>query len=244
MIQEQLDNFLFQYSYLTLFILSFFYFFLLYFGIAPIFNKVCQLLFKIKLLQKIELKEVSAKQIYFEIKHSFKSIIIFGFSIIPIIYLIRTAKIQLLPNTFSNIIIGLVILNLWNELHFFIVHRMMHLRYFMKNVHYIHHQSKVPTVYSVYSFHWLEAILLSTVPLTIVLFLPLSFISVAIYPLTSILLNYSGHCNYRFGNGSKNSWKLFGTIHNEHHYKNKNNYGFVLQLFDHIISKFKTLKQK
>jgi sterol desaturase/sphingolipid hydroxylase (fatty acid hydroxylase superfamily) len=95
---------------------------------------------------------------------------------------------------------------------------------------------------SVYSFHWLEAVLLSTVPLTIVLFLPLSFISIAIYPLTSILLNYSGHCNYRFGNGIKNSWKLFGTLHNEHHYKNKDNYGFVLQLFDHIISKFKTLK--
>jgi sterol desaturase/sphingolipid hydroxylase (fatty acid hydroxylase superfamily) len=244
MIQEQLDNFLFQYNFSTLFVLSFIYFLFLYFALAPLFNTVCKFLNKRKLLQKIVLKEVPQKQIYFEIKHSFKSIILFGFSIIPIVYLIRTGSIIILPNTFLNVIVGLLLLNLWNEIHFFIVHRIMHLPFFMKNVHYIHHQSKVPTVYSVYSFHWLEAFLLSTVPLTICLFLPFSFLSIALYPLASILLNYSGHCNYRFGNGTGYAWKLFGTHHNEHHFKNKKNYGFVLQIFDFIISKLNSLKQK
>lgn len=235
----QIDNFLYQYSYITLCVLTFLYFMVLYFGIAPIFNGVCNLLHSKKILHKIVLKEVTKKQILFEIKHSLKSIFIFGTSIIPIIYLIRLGVITFLPNTIFNVLLGLVILNLWNEVHFFIVHRIMHLPFFMKNVHYIHHQSKVPTVYSVFSFHWLEALLLSTVPLTIVFFVPLSPISIALYPIISILLNFSGHCNYRFGNGTGKPWYLFGTHHNEHHYKNRKNYGFLSPILDYLTSKQK-----
>jgi Delta7-sterol 5-desaturase len=239
MIQVQLDNFLYNYSYIILFGLSFVYFLVLYFLLAPLFDGVCKLLYIKKILQRITLKEVTKEQILFEVKHSLKSIFIFGTSIIPIIYLIRMGAITFLPNTIFNILLGLVLLNLWNEVHFFIVHRIMHLPFFMKNVHYIHHKSKVPTVYSVYSFHWLEALLLSTVPLTIALFLPFSPISIAIYPLVSILINYSGHCNYRFGNGTGKSWHLFGTHHNEHHFKNKKNYGFLSPFLDYLISKLK-----
>ena len=239
MIKVQLDSFLYHYSYAALFGLTLLYFLVLYFGIAPLFNGVCNLLYTKKIVHKIVPKEATKKQVLFELKHSLKSILIFGTSVIPIIYLTRMGVITFLPNTIFNVLLGLVILNLWNEVHFFIVHRIMHLPFFMKNVHYIHHQSKVPTVYSVYSFHWLEALLLSTVPLTICLFIPLSPIAIAIYPLVSVLLNYSGHCNYRFGNGTTKSWFLFGTHHNEHHFKNRKNYGFLSPFLDYIISKQK-----
>lgn len=239
MIKVQLDDFLYHYSFATLFGLTFLYFLVLYFGIAPLFNGACNLLYSKKILHKIVPKEATKKQVLFELKHSLKSILIFGTSVIPIIYLTRLGVITFLPNTIFTVLLGLVILNLWNEVHFFIVHRVMHLPFFMKNVHYIHHQSKVPTVYSVYSFHWLEALLLSTVPLTIALFIPLSPIAIAIYPLVSVLLNYSGHCNYRFGNGTTKSWFLFGTHHNEHHFKNRKNYGFLSPFLDYLISKQK-----
>lgn len=235
----QIDHFLYHYSYITLCVLTFLYFMVLYFGIAPIFNGACKLLYTKKILHKIVPKEVTQQQILFEIKNSLKSILIFGTSIIPIVYLLRLGVITLLPNTIFNVLLGLIILNLWNEVHFFVVHRIMHLPFFMKNVHYIHHQSKVPTVYSVFSFHWLEALLLSTVPLTIVLFVPLSPVSIALYPLISILLNFSGHCNYRFGNGTGKPWYLFGTHHNEHHYKNRKNYGFLSPILDYLTSKQK-----
>ncbi|MEI7978346.1 MAG: sterol desaturase family protein [Bacteroidota bacterium] len=236
MIETLLNNLIYQYTYTTLFLMSFGYFIFIYFVIAPSFNGMCKLLARKKLLHKITLKEVTKKQLLFEIKHSFSSIIIFGISIIPIVFLIRQGTIHLLPNTVFNFVLGLLILNLWNEVHFFIIHRILHMPFFMSKVHYIHHQSKVPTVYSIFSFHWFEAILLSTVPLTIALFIPFSFLSIAFYPITSALINYAGHCNYRFGNGSGKSWLLFGTNHNEHHYKNKNNYGFLLNVFDKLIS--------
>lgn len=107
----------------------------------------------------------------------------------------------------------------------------------MKRIHFIHHKSKVPTVYSVFSFHWVEAFLLSTVPLTIVPFIPFAILAIFIYPFVSILLNFAGHCNYRFGDGEGKSWRLFGTYHNEHHSKGRRNYGFSQNFLDKLFSK-------
>ncbi|MBL4746396.1 MAG: sterol desaturase family protein [Flavobacteriaceae bacterium] len=232
-----IENALHNYSYLVLFGLSFGYFLFLYFGIGALFLFACKTLEKNKILTKIKSKDVPKEQIYFEIKHSIKSIIIFGLSPIPISYLIRNGSIELLPNTGFNILTGIILLTLWNEIHFYVVHRTMHQKLMMKHVHVIHHRTHIPTVYSVYSFHWLEALLLSTVPLTIIPFIPFSIIAVFIYPFVSILLNFAGHCNYRFGNGKGTSWKLFGTYHNEHHSSGRKNYGFTLNFLDKLFSK-------
>ncbi|MEQ9169085.1 MAG: sterol desaturase family protein [Fulvivirga sp.] len=210
---------------------------MLYFGIGFLFLATCKILERKHVLSKIIDKEVSKKQIAYEIKHSLISIIVFGFSVLPIIYLIRRDLISLIPNTWLNILIGVILLTLWNEVHFYVVHRIMHQRFMMKHFHFIHHKSKIPTVYSVYSFHWIEALLLSTVPLTIVPFIPFSIVAIAIYPLVSILFNFAGHCNYRFGSGKGNSWRLFGTYHNEHHSRGRRNYGFWLNFLDKLFSR-------
>lgn len=236
-LESFIENTLFNYSYTALYSLSFGYFLFLYFGIGFMFLYVCKYLENKKRLQKIECKNVPQTQIAFEIKHSIKSIIIFGFSIIPIIYLVRVGIIELLPNSLINIVVGITLLTIWNEVHFYVVHRIMHQKFMMKHVHIIHHTSNIPTIYSVYSFHWLEALLLSTIPLTIVPFIPFSIVAIFIFPLVSILLNFAGHCNYRFGGGKGNSWKFFGTHHHHHHSRGKRNYGFALNFLDKLFSK-------
>lgn len=236
--QALIEQIIYNASYTKLYIITFAYFLVLYFIIAPVFLASCKLLNRLNILQKIVEKELSEKQIHFEIAHSLKSIFIFGFSALPVIYLIRINAITLLPNTFLNIVSGVYLLTIWNEVHFFIIHRIMHLSFFMRKVHFVHHQSKVPNVYSVYSFHWFEALLLSTVPITIVPFIPFSPIAIFLYPLASVLLNYAGHCNYRFGKGAGASWKLFGTYHNEHHFKGRRNYGFASDLLDKLYTRF------
>ncbi len=231
------ENILYHYSYLSLFGISFGYFMFLYFVLAPIFLFVCKQLERKKILHKIINKEVTKNQTVFEIKHSFKSILVFGFSILPVIYLVRIGQAALLPNTWANIIVGLTMLTLWNEVHFYVVHRILHQKFMMKHVHVVHHKSTIPTVYSVYSFHWVEAFLLSTIPLTILPFVSFSIVAVFIYPLVSILLNFAGHCNYRFGDGKGDGWKHFGTHHNEHHSRGRRNYGFALNFLDKLFSK-------
>ncbi|MDA9057035.1 sterol desaturase family protein [Flavobacteriaceae bacterium] len=235
--EHLIENILNNYSYITLCGLTFGYFMFLYFGVGSLFLYVCNYLEQKNILHKIVHKRVKQKQIYFEIKHSIKSIVVFGFSIIPVIYLIRTDSVKLLANTWQNIVIGLIILTLWNEVHFYTVHRIMHQKFMIKHVHFIHHKSHIPTVYSVFSFHWIEAFLLSTVPITIIPFIPFSFVAIMAYPLVSILLNFAGHCNYRFGDGKGKSWKLLGTHHNEHHSRGRKNYGFALNFLDKLFSK-------
>ncbi len=235
--QDLIENILYEFSYLTLSAMSFGYFMVLYFGVGTLFLLSCKSLESMKVLQKIESKALEKKQTNFEIAQSMQSIIIFGFSVIPIIYLIRKDFIVLLPNTWPIIFLGIVLLTIWNEVHFFIVHRLMHFNFFMKHVHFIHHKSRIPTIYSVYSFHWFEALLLSTVPLTILPFIPFSIVAVFIYPFVSILLNLAGHCNYRFGQGKGNYWVNFGTAHNEHHTKGRKNYGFALNFLDKLYSR-------
>ena len=237
MVTALVDNILYEYSYAQLYLLVFLYFIFLYYALAPIFLWVCKLLSVKNIVHKIIDKDVPQKQINLEKMHSLKSIFIFGFSAFPVIYLVRINVVVLLPDTVLNIIIGILILTIWNEIHFYVVHRIMHLPFFMRNVHVVHHKSVIPTVYSVYSFHWFEALLLSTVPITLVLFIPLSPIAIFMYPLASILLNYAGHCNYRFGNGQGADWKLFGTHHNAHHVKFTNKYGFASNMLDKINDK-------
>ena len=243
MIKDLIQDILFNYSYLTLYVIAFVYFLLLYFLLAPVFLAICKKLYRKKIVTRIIEADVTKKQIRFEKLHSLKSIIIFGFSIFPVIYFIRNHTISLLPDTFINIMKGIILLTLWNEIHFFIVHRIMHIPFFMKKVHRVHHKSKIPTVYSVYSFHWLEAVLLSTVPITIVPFIPFSPLAIFIYPFCSILLNYAGHCNYRFGSGIGASWQLFGTFHNQHHYNLRKNYGFASNILDMLFVKINRKKK-
>lgn len=225
---------IYEYSYIQLYGLTFLYFFFLYYGIAPVFNKACIWLESKGVVHKIITKKATKRQKKTERIHSLKSIFIFGFSGLPIVYWIRMNSTELLPDTFLNIVSGILLLTVWNEVHFFVVHRIMHLPFFMKHVHRVHHKSITPTVYSVFSFHWFEALLLSTVPITLLPFLPFSPIAIFLYPLTSILLNYAGHCNYRFGKGEGADWKLFGTRHNAHHSAFKKNYGFASPVLDKL----------
>ena len=236
MAQNLIENILYHYSYIQLYFLVLAYFLFLYFAIGPLFLATCKLLAKRGLVHKIALQALRPGQIAYEIKYSVSSILIFGASGIPIVYLIRQGVIEISADTPLNVVFSILLLSIWNEVHFFIIHRIMHIPFFMRNVHYIHHRSSVPTVYSVYSFHWLEALLLSTVPLCLAPFVvlpPLAFIG---YPLVSILLNYAGHCNYRFGNGRGASWTLFGSLHNAHHFQFTKNYGFASDILDKLYN--------
>jgi len=236
MIQSLTHFILEQASYTQVYLVTFAYFLWLYFAVGALFLAVCKLLERQGLLNQIVTATKPNKNILFEIKHSVKSIFVFGFSGIVIVYLVRIGVIELLSDTVFNVLMGVFFLTLWNEVYFFTIHRIMHFPFFYRRVHKIHHQSKIPTVYSVYSFHWLEALLLSGVPITICPIFDFSPVAIFLYPLASILLNFAGHCNYRFGNGIGSSWQLFGTRHSQHHLRNTQNYGFATHFFDWLMS--------
>lgn len=240
--KELFNYFLNEANYFVIYGLSFLYFCVLYFALAPLFLSICRRLEKHKILELVVINRLPKNQIKSEIKHSLVSIIIFGFSGVVMLFMYREKWVDFIEPTVSNTLLGALILTLWNELHFFVVHRIMHIPFLYRTVHKIHHQSKISTVYSVYSFHWLEATLLSTVPMTIAPFFNFSASAIFLYPLASILLNYAGHCNYRFGKGEGVFWKLISTRHAFHHFKNSKNFGFALTTFDWLFTSNKKTK--
>lgn len=221
-------------TYIEIFLLSGLYFCILYFGLGFAFRQTCAYLLRKGVLKKIASEEVDKKQIAYEIKNSLVSILVFATSGIPIIFLCRQGYLQLWPDTLGYILLSLLLLNIWNEVHFFLIHRLLHLPFFMKKAHYIHHRSHIPTVYAVYSFHWLESTLLSTVQLSLLVLIPLSPLAIFIYPVNSILFNLSAHCNHRFGSGHANRWLAFATKHHKHHSERLKNYGFVTFILDQL----------
>lgn len=184
-------------------------------------------------IEKIVLTPVKPQQIQSEIINSIRSIAVFGLTTLPIVYLYRTEFVNYVPSTLAWTALSLLVLNLYNELHFYLLHRLFHQPFFMKHIHYIHHLSRVPTVWSVFSFHWLEGLLLSLVPLVVILFFPIAPIAFILYPINSIVINVLGHSNVRI-KGLAHTFLGFVSKHSTHHLKGKNNYGFASVILDKL----------
>lgn len=229
--------FLFSMSYFEQYFYVLFYFLALYFLLGPLFLGVCRALRSQGILEKIVHQKIAIWQLRYEVFWSFKNILIFAATGIPIVYLLRRGIVDIVPNSLWNVVWGLLLLSLYNEVHFYLVHKLLHKPFFFKRVHYVHHRSKVPTIWSVFSMHWFEGLLLSLVPLIVILFVPLAPLAIVLYPMLSILLNFSGHCNYRFGKGKSPFWLTWATRHNAHHHKKGRTYGFALPLMDKIFNK-------
>lgn len=125
-----------------------------------------------------------------------------------------------------------IVLFLINEIHFYWVHRMLHLPRLFAWVHAWHHRSRIPTAWSTYAFHPVEAFLLGTViaiPLATGLFSPLALI---VLPVLSLALNMVGHSSHIWSFPGAKILSQMSQDHFEHHFKNTKHYGFALGLWD------------
>lgn len=186
---------------------------------------------------KITQSSYSGKQIKSEINLSIQSILIFSLQSILVqqavshhLVSIRWGS-ELLP-----ISIEIAVLFLWNEIHFYLSHWLLHRKWFFRKIHYVHHQSTVPTPFSVYSFHWFEAFLLGSVLFFPLLSYPFHAIALVSLPLMSLALNVLGHWDYDLMSGqSATHWLKFSFRHSMHHKYVRGNYGFFLTIFDNLF---------
>jgi lathosterol oxidase len=129
----------------------------------------------------------------------------------------------------------LPVLYLWNELHFFVIHRALHWKPLYRSVHVWHHRSVVTTPFSAYSFHPVESFLLGSVmPLALLLhaFSPWALLGLTVM---SLVLNVSGHLPYeQIREGSQLFRRLLphSRYHNRHHREFHTHYAFSLVWLD------------
>lgn len=182
----------------------------------------------------------------FEIKNSLVSIFVFSIQAIPFYFLYKANIFQFSFENPINLLWEIPVLFLWNEIHFYICHYFLHKPFLLKNIHKVHHLSKSPTLFSIYSFHWIESFMLGTVIFFPMFFHNFHIFSVISLPIMSIVLNLIGHCNHEYKSNWKNDHLLKFTFrHTLHHKWSQGNYGFMLPFLDKIFqTEFPHHKQK
>jgi Delta7-sterol 5-desaturase len=176
-------------------------------------------------------------QIAKEMRWSLVSIAIFGGYGVLNVELFRAGLVHVVwEASWLRTAADIGILFLWNEVHFFACHCLLHTRWLYRNVHRIHHESVIPTPFSTYSFHWIESLLLGSVMITVMLLRTFSISALLALPVFSILFNTIGHWNYNvFAETGRRSASV---EHSHHHRHVAGNYGFYLPLLDRL---FRTL---
>ena len=131
----------------------------------------------------------------------------------------------------GSYIMGIFIIVFWVDFHFYVTHRFMHWSEFLyKHVHYIHHQSHNPNVWSSLSFHPVEAIIFFSAYL-IVLIVPMPSILFWSFKFGMVIGPLHAHIGYDLGPIVK------GPAHHylHHAFKMGNYGGFPTGIWDKLF---------
>lgn len=182
--------------------------------------------------QQLDPRPLGADQLKRECEHSLMSIIIFGLGMIFPWGLLQIGWARLaIDPSLVQILAEILVLIVWNEIHFYINHRLLHTR-FLRQFHLPHHRSVVTTPWSAYSFHPIEATMLGNVILLPMLVHDFSVYSLFCLPLVSLLFNSIGHSNFDFNPRSPRVIFNGARRHHLHHACFHGNYGFMFPFMD------------
>jgi Delta7-sterol 5-desaturase len=179
-------------------------------------------------------------QVREELRLSALSILIFAMQTAGVVWLLRQGWLTIdWQRSPWHLLWELPLLYLWNEVHFFVIHRALHCKPLYRSVHIWHHRSVITTPFSAYSFHPVESFLLGSVmPLALWLhaFSPWALLGLTVM---SLILNVSGHLPHELIlERSQLFRRLLGhsRYHNRHHREFHTHYAFSLAWLDRWFS--------
>ncbi len=171
-----------------------------------------------------------------ELKQSGSAILIFGIGMIFPWGLLQLGWARLTPDaSATHIALEILALVIWNDVHFWVNHRLLHTSW-LRRYHGRHHSSVVVTPFSTYSFHPIESLMLGNVILLPMVVHDFSFWSLLSVPLFSLFFNSIGHSNYDFfPSVSSRNWLAASRRHQHHHARYNGNYGFQFSFMDRLF---------
>jgi sterol desaturase/sphingolipid hydroxylase (fatty acid hydroxylase superfamily) len=181
-------------------------------------------------------RPVRAEQWRREFTQSGLSVLIFGLGMVFPWGLLQLGWARLAVDASGwRIAAEILVLAVWNDVHFWINHRLLHTKP-LRRFHGPHHRSVVTTPFSTYSFHPIEALMLGNVILWPMLVHDFSFWSLASVPVFSLFFNCIGHANYDFFTRvSYGHWFAASRRHHLHHAAHAGNYGFQFTFMDRLF---------
>ena len=194
----------------------------------------------------IEKRQVTAKQLVTEIINSMRSILLFGIGMILPWLLIQNGYAEIAEKaSILQVLLECVALILWNDLHFYFVHRLLHsqinsppLKWFnFKSAHITHHKSISATPFAAYSMSVTEALLLGSVLPIAMLAWDFSAFSLLFLPIWSIGINALAHSNCDFfPHATQRSFLGLAKHHQSHHSHYHGNYSFFFWQIDAVLN--------
>jgi Delta7-sterol 5-desaturase len=188
-------------------------------------------------------RETDSRQYRKEIKNSLVSGLIF--SIITAVtlffwqkgytrvyYNINQYTLAWLPGSF---LLSLVV----QEVYYYWVHRWMHFPKIFRLIHKTHHESRIPSPWTAFSFHPLEALALALVLPAIIFIIPMHpwvILIQLVFMTVSSVINHLDIEIYPAWFQKSFLGKLFigATHHSAHHKQYKYNYGLYFTVFDKL----------
>lgn len=212
-----------------------------YFLIAGAFYAIFYVWFPEKWkAKKINEKEYKKGQFRSEIKYSIISGFIFAVTgaIAFVLWQKGLTKVYLNFNDHAlwYVPISLFIYMIVQETYYYWMHRWMHIPRVFKIVHKVHHDSKISSPFTAFSFHPFEAILQAILLPIMIMFIPIH-LYVLIFLL--VIMSISSVINHLDIEVYPRSWKntfsryvIGATHHSLHHRFYKNNFGLYFTFWD------------
>lgn len=176
-------------------------------------------------------------QVRREVAASLRSVAIFGAYGVLTVWLHRTGVVPLVWRPrWALVPVQLAGFLLFNELHFYGLHRALHTPWLYRAVHRHHHRSVHPTVWSTFSFHPLEAVALGSVTTCATLLFRLDAVVLLLFPAASLAANVLGHLGHDLAPGRPASHPLaVSRRHAAHHARGGGNFGFLSPTLDRVL---------
>lgn len=197
----------------------------------------------------IEKRVVTGKQMATELTNSMRTIGLFGIGMIVPWLLIQNELASIdMSHTNVQIVLECLALIVWNDIHFYFVHRLLHTQhkwFNFKTLHVTHHKSVSATPFAAYSMSVSEAILLGSVMPIAMLVRDFSAISLLFLPIWSICINALAHSNCDlFPYASQRSCLALVKHHQHHHSHYHGNYSFFFWQLDAIFGSLHNSKKQ
>ncbi len=213
-------------------------FLLLYLGLGLASSAAVARLFPaLRFGAPISRRALAPGQIASEIRRSLGSIAIFGLYGVLTMAGARAGLWTIGWQTrWALVPIELCALVVWNDVHFYLIHRALHTAYLFRTVHRDHHRAIRPTPFSTYAMHPAEAALLGSVMVLVMPFHTFSLATLVLFPVVSLALNELGHLNHDLAVG-RSLWHPLAASrrHEQHHRQVHGNYGFLSPLLDRLF---------
>lgn len=208
------------------------YFAAIYLAAGVVAGAVRALLLRAGRARVLDPRRVPAGQVVREWRQSALSIVIFGVGLLVPWGLVVLGWASVFPsNPPRRVLLELLALLVWNDIHFYAVHRTLHHPRLLRAVHAAHHRSVVTTPWSTYAFHPVEALLLGSVAIPPMLVWQFTPLALALLPALSLTYNVIGHANFR---ALPRRWQWLSNAHDHHlhHACHRGNYGFLFTFMD------------